>query len=95
MDDEYIMSYCIDVHTLDDWYNVNAKMVQENGGDQVLRYFNKSLIAALKELYPNHPWQIERFSRVPSGYWANKENQKEFMDQLAVKLSILCQVFSK
>jgi hypothetical protein len=48
------------------------------------------------EIYPEHPWDVTKFKErkhhIPEqysrGYWINPDHQREFFDQLAVKLNI-------
>jgi len=49
--------------------------------------FDGSLVEALQTVYSNHKWTVWRFHQnVPYGFWNTKENQKEFMDWLRMKL---------
>lgn len=43
---------------------------------------------ALLALYPDHQWQLWRFSQVPKGYWENHHHQKQFFDWLGQQCGI-------
>ncbi len=51
------------------------------------RKFGGSPSKLLTTIYPNHPWDIQKFNK-PKGYWDDKGNIMEFMEQLKLKLNI-------
>lgn len=45
----------------EDWYIVTHEDILKNGGGTVLERYNGSPSAALKNIYPQHKWILERF----------------------------------
>jgi len=41
----------------DDWYGISSSQVRQAGGTVLLRYYNNSLLQALREIYPDHFWK--------------------------------------
>jgi hypothetical protein len=68
------------VKELDDWYSVPATSVRHE-----LSFVQKygSLFDALKKFYPQHNWDPLRFSRIPTGSWANENVQREALESFA------------
>jgi hypothetical protein len=58
------------------------------GGSGVLRYYNNSLIKALKTLYPEYKWQEWKFKMVSKRFWQSSENVKNYITSLAMDLGI-------
>lgn len=54
----------------------------------IQNYCSGSMVAALKEAYPNHPWQEWRFGKAPKGFWASLDNRKRFFAWLTLQLGI-------
>jgi hypothetical protein len=52
--------YQTDIRKLDDWNKITAEFVISQGGGGWLGRYKGSLIAALKDVYPYHPWKLER-----------------------------------
>ena len=89
-----------DIQTLDDWYKVQHKQVEELGGRSLLRQYSGSMSKSkrligltimklvLKEIYPSHNWDVSKFVSLPHRYWEDVNNQRKFFDDLASKLSI-------
>jgi hypothetical protein len=46
------------------------------------------IIIVLEAMYPDYTWDATKFVGTPKKYWHDKANQKQFFDDLAVKLSI-------
>jgi len=86
---EYLdrLALILNIKRWEDWYQVKKSDVENNGGRQFLDYFGKSHIKAIMQSYPQHPWDLWKFSRLPSGFWIDKSNQREFLDLLYVKLN--------
>jgi len=65
------------VRCLEDWYRVRPSEV----GSRILAPYGRSLIRALKILYPKFPWIEWRFEkvRVPKGFWKNQQNHRDFL----------------
>ena len=83
----------------EDWNKVSTGTVLEEGGQFIKYYYNTSLkkgmytcvevinfvMLALKAIYPEYV--AERMHK-PKRYWADIRNQKDFFDNLAIKLNI-------
>jgi hypothetical protein len=69
----------------DDWYNVPVAKAIASGGTFIKSVYNTSLVRALNAAYPEHSWKR---TIKDAGYWADKANQRGFMDQLAVKFDV-------
>ena len=70
---------------MDDWYGITAKQIHENGGVTLLNKYGRSPSKLVMAVYDNHQWQQSRFN-TQHGYWNNKDNQRDFMDQLGNRL---------
>jgi len=75
------------IKDLDGWYSISTKQM-ESSGASLLRKYDGSLSKLLRTLYPNHKWEIARFSHRPRNYWNAPDNQKRFMDDLGKKIGI-------
>ena len=52
-----------------------------------------SLARALRALYPEHPWRLSKFRRVPRGQWDQRTEQKDRLAAIGQALgvnSVLC-----
>lgn len=53
--------------------------------------YHSSLAAALQAVYPEHPWQPEKFietGHVPAGYWLSKSNIRDALVRAEKRLDI-------
>lgn len=51
---------------MDDWYNVTQEDIFKNGGRALVReYYSGSPSLALRNVYPEHNWDLEKFSNKP------------------------------
>jgi len=73
---------------LDQYYRVTNQIVIDNGGSGLLARFNGSLIALMKQVFPEKNWDPIKFQKVPQNYWSSEDNQKRFMEGLGKKLGI-------
>lgn len=72
------------INYLEDWYKVHTRQVLKAGANSVLpRYYNHSLLKALRTVYPDHEWLEWRFPRVSAGFWDNIQHQRKYMDWVA------------
>jgi hypothetical protein len=72
----------LNVKSMDDWYSVSAEKITSVGGTGLLKFYGYSMRKMLKAVYPTHPWKDYKFTRVPSPYWDDMNNQKEFVTRL-------------
>jgi len=78
----------IGIRDLDGWYACSNQKLITMGAGGILTLYNNSLSKLLAAVYPNHPWDVSRFSKRPQNYWTSYENQKQFMDELGKKVGI-------
>jgi len=74
----------------EDWGSISKQSLHERGGSTLLRHYG-SLRKALKQIFPEIEWKNEWFLNSPKvemGFWKKKENRKQFLEELAVKLDI-------
>ena len=73
----------------EDWYQVSPEDFRKYGGGGLLDdVYNGSISKMLTAVYPHHVWHLWRFPRVPVGFWANINHQKDFIYWLEEKLDI-------
>jgi hypothetical protein len=46
------------------------------------------MIKALKSIYPQYNFKAFKFRDIPRTYWNDKNNQREYFDELAVELKV-------
>jgi len=73
---------------LDDWYRVSRQDFELNFGNQLMKYYNGSPLAAAMDCFSNHSWLEWKFARVPVGFWKKKANRERYLDWLEKKLKI-------
>jgi len=73
---------------LDGWYTISSAQIVPLGAAKILAFYHRSLSKLLANVYPEHPWDLSRFAKKPQRYWSSKENQRRFMDELALKLGL-------
>lgn len=78
----------IGVKVLDDWYSKSTNELIANRAGALLGIYGNSLSKLLTAVYPNHSWEISKFSKKPQNYWQSLENQKRFMDELGQKIGV-------
>ena len=80
----------------EDWYQLTVKMMQQNGGEGLLRNcYNNSPQQFVEQvvkvhLHPDHectPWQFE--SGVPRGFWEDSDNHGRYAAWLAAELQLV------
>lgn len=71
---------------LEGWYVISYDEVIKHGGSSLLNRYNSSLSEALMAVYPEHPWDVSRFSKKPQNYWASMENQRRYFEELGEKM---------
>jgi len=69
----------------EDWYSITVNTFKENYGWGVLQQFRSSPSEALIRVYSEKQWDRFAFATKPNGFWENKDNQREFMDELSRK----------
>jgi hypothetical protein len=68
------------------WYSVTDQDFRANFGNQFLKLYHGSPIAALRDHFPRQAWNEWMFARVPSGFWDRPANRKRYLRWLGKKL---------
>jgi len=76
-------------HTLDGWYRVKTSDILRLGGQSFLDYFGDSLVKALLSVYPDYPWMVWRFEKVPQRYWEDERHIFHYLCWLSNQLDIV------
>ena len=75
--------------TPEDWYAIQRKHFAQNHGGGILGMcFRDSPQTAVRELFPDYPWQPWLFVRTPQGYWQSADNRRNYMRWLTKKLKL-------
>jgi len=82
------LSKILNLKTYEDWYQVKVSDIEEYGGDGLLSNYGNSPVKALTTAYPEHNWQLTKFSSIPQGFWQEISNQRDFFDHVGKKLNI-------
>jgi hypothetical protein len=67
-------------------YMVNLIVVPFIGLKEVSKHGSAASFA--KAVWPNHPWEVWRFSHTPDNYWDRIESHREFMDAAYKELKL-------
>ena len=73
---------------MSDWYSVTGGDFHANFGNQCLRFYGRSPIAAMRDCFPRYTWNEWMFTRVPIGFWNKLENRKRYVRWLGKKLKL-------
>src|SRR5947209_2988498 len=69
---------------MEDWYNVSKGDITIHGGEVLLSYCGGSPSKALRSIYPEHNWILERFKRKPAQLWSTNDAQRRlFLKDIA------------
>lgn len=72
------------------WARVRTAQVRALGGGGLLRRYNGSLAAAVRELLPEQECQGLLAPRKPHGYWRETGRARAFLEQLAEEKGVRC-----
>lgn len=78
----------LNVNQWEDWYQVTYDDLRKFGATPHLRQYNASPMQLIVNSFPEHPWQIWRFNRVPKHYWDNPGHIRDAIYGLADLLGI-------
>lgn len=73
---------------LDDWYQVTRTDFEKHFGNQFMKHYNGSPLAAVLDCFPDHVWFEWKFARVPAGFWKKRINRERYLNWLEEKLQI-------
>lgn len=72
---------------MEDWYNITQSRLHDKGGGHLLKMYNSSPMKILTTLFPDHKWELSKFSG-RKGMWNDIALEREFIMNLASKLKI-------
>ena len=75
------------LHFIDDWIKISRKKFTINGGRNLLNYYKNNFPFLLQSIYPNYPFDFQLKFKFPR-HIHSIEKQKEFMDELFIKLNL-------
>lgn len=73
------------VSTLDDWYKIPASEVRKRA-TFIGNHYSSSVITALTTIYPEHNWDVLKFTSIPRGYWNNECHRRQRFDEILHEL---------
>ena len=85
MDDLFIKSK---LNSLDDWLNISKQSIIDRGGKWLFSIYEQNMNSLLSSIYPHHNWNISKYRSNSNQYFRSIENQREFMDELFIKLKL-------
>jgi hypothetical protein len=65
-----------------DWYAVTKREFYTHHGIQFQKHFDGSPLEALRDYLPKYAWKEWLFYRVPSHFWDEAKNRRQYMDWL-------------
>jgi hypothetical protein len=74
------------VNRPEDWYRLTGPTIRRHRGTYVLKKFNYSPTALLKDYWPDYDWKEWLFPNVPRGFWAGAANRRRYMAWLGEQL---------
>jgi len=74
--------------TREAWYALTTDDFKSNYGNQLLKRYGGSPVAALRDCFPRHTWHEWKFARVPAGFWSNLDNRRRYICWLGRKLKL-------
>jgi len=61
----------------------------EKKGASLLKMHGNSPSRLIQSLFPEHKWLNSHFTtKLPSGFWHKKQNQRDFLDKLEIDLGL-------
>eukprot|EP01122_Echinamoeba_exundans_P010018 TRINITY_DN3635_c0_g2_i1.p1 TRINITY_DN3635_c0_g2~~TRINITY_DN3635_c0_g2_i1.p1 ORF type:complete len:330 (-),score=43.15 TRINITY_DN3635_c0_g2_i1:802-1791(-) len=83
----------LDTSDLSAWYSITAEQVKEHeGGRSLMSKHFTSISRALVSIYPEHKWELWRFSPAPHGFW---RSQSQKADNSALKSRVMTHLAPK
>jgi hypothetical protein len=73
---------------MEDWYRVTVRSVREKGGNALLWKYSDSLIATLFYIYPEHPWDLLKYHKMPQNFWTTPKRRRVFFDWVGRQLGV-------
>lgn len=73
---------------MQDWYSLTREDFETHCGNQLIKYYHGSPLAAVLDCFPARNWQEWKFARVPVAFWKKKRNRDRYLAWLARKLRL-------
>ncbi len=75
--------------SVQDWYKITTDNVKGHRGGGVLKYaWNSSIIAGVRDCFPEYDWKDWLFGMCPRTFWCNRKNHTLYMNWLGQRLGI-------
>lgn len=75
--------------SMENWYTIGAPVVIEFGGGGLLHdYYNNVYVAALQDIYPEHKFDLSKFTNRPHGVWQDLDVLKGVIARFEKDLKI-------
>ena len=73
----------------EEWKYISKKKIIENGGKSLLNYYAQNLFILFTSIYPNYPFEYEKFEFNTPAYFNSLQNQQKYMESLFKKLNLI------
>lgn len=70
------------------WYQVSNDAIVRGGGSTLLAMNGYSVFSLVSSLFPEHPWDASKFLKRTQGHWADPENQRKGLQEIAARIGI-------
>ena len=77
----------LNLKSIDDWICIQRKIIIQNGGRPLLKYYKDDFSLLLQSIYPHYPLDF-KLLKFKSIYFKSIEKQKEFMDYLFIQFNL-------
>jgi hypothetical protein len=71
-----------------DWYTLTRDDFETRHGNQLMKYYHGSPLAAVLDCFPEKNWEEWKFARVPVAFWRKKANRDRYFAWLAKTLKL-------
>ena len=71
----------------EDWYKIPHEEVRKLGGITLIKLYG-SLSEFIMKMYPEYPWNVFKFQRLPNFFWNDKNNHIKFVNYLLEELNV-------
>ncbi len=71
-----------------DWYALTREDIETRHGNQLVKFYHGSPLAAVLDCFPEKNWEEWKFARVPVAFWKKKANRDRYFAWLAKTLKL-------